>query len=121
MPISIYSNAASTDAQIRLGAAQAMNANAMAKLSSGLRIASVADDPAGLGVSVVFDTQVRSFSQAARNTSDGLSMLQTVDGALSQVHSSLQRMRELAVQEAGRVGALGADHAPVGQGDGAAG
>ena len=100
MPISIYSNAASVDAQIRLGAAQSMSAKTMSKLASGLRIASVSDDPAGLGLSMVFDTQVRSFTQSARNTNDGVSMLQTVDGALSQVHGSLQRMRELAVNSA---------------------
>lgn len=100
MPISIYSNAASVDAQIRLGAAQEMSAKTMSKLASGLRIASVSDDPAGLGLSMVFDTQVRSFTQSARNTNDGVSMLQTVDGALSQVHGSLQRMRELAVNSA---------------------
>mgnify|MGYP000845568896 CR=1 FL=1 len=100
MPLSIYSNAASADAQIRLGKTQEMTANTMSKLASGLRIASVSDDPAGLGVSMVFDTQVRSYSQASRNTNDGLSLLQTTDGALSQVHGALQRMRELAVNSA---------------------
>ena len=100
MPLSIFSNAASVDAQIRLGKTQEMTANTMSKLASGLRIASVSDDPAGLGVSMVFDTQVRSYSQASRNTNDGLSLLQTTDGALSQVHGALQRMRELAVNSA---------------------
>ena len=100
MPLSIYSNAASTDAQIQLGRAQAASASTMSKLASGLRIASVADDPAGMGVSTVFDTQVRAYAQASRNTNDGISMLQTTDGALSQVHGSLQRMRELAVNSA---------------------
>lgn len=98
--LSIYSNLSSQDAQIRLGQAQAASARTMSKLASGLRIASVADDPSGLGISVAFDTQVRSYNQASRNTSDGISMLQTVDGALGQVHGALGRMRELAVQSA---------------------
>src|SRR5438105_12194241 len=100
MPLSIYSNMASADAQIRVGRTQDAVARNMAHLSSGLRIAEGADDPAGLGISVNFDTQVRSFQQAARNTNDGISMLQTVDGALGQMHGALQRMRELAVQSA---------------------
>src|SRR5437879_3303961 len=100
MPLSIFSNSASIDAQIRVGRTQDAVARNMAHLSSGLRITSGADDPAGLGISVNFDTQVRSFQQAARNTNDGVSMLQTVDGALGQMHGALQRMRELAVQSA---------------------
>src|SRR5436853_4428883 len=100
MPLSIYSNMASVDTQIRLSRAQdRVNMN-MSHLSSGLRIAEAYDDPAGLGVSVGFDTQVRSYQVAARNTNDGVSMLQTVDGALGQLHGALQRMRELAVQSA---------------------
>jgi len=98
MPLSIFSNVASSDTQVRLGRTQDAIAKNMAHLSSGLRIASASDDPAGLGVSVAFDSQVRSYQQAARNTNDGVSMLQTVDGALGQVHSILERMRELAVQ-----------------------
>jgi len=98
--LSIYSNIGSQDAQIRLGQAQESSARTMAKLASGLRIASVADDPSGLGIATAFDTQVRSYNQASRNTNDGISMLQTVDGALGQVHGALGRMRELAVQSA---------------------
>jgi len=100
MPLSIYSNLASLDAQIRLSRTQDMVGQNMAHLASGLRIANVSDDPAGLGISVGFDTQVRSYNQAARNTNDGLSLLQTVDGALGQIHGALQRMRELAMQSA---------------------
>lgn len=98
MPISIYSNSAATDTQIRLGRSQDALSRTMAQLSSGMRIATISDDPAGMGVAVAFDTQVRSFQQAGRNTNDGISLLQTVDGALSQTHGSLQRMRELALQ-----------------------
>jgi flagellin len=100
MPLSIYSNLASVDTQIRLGKTQESASKLMAQLSSGLRITNASDDPAGLGIATAFDTQVRSYNQAARNTNDGLSMLQTVDGALGQVHGALQRMRELAVQSA---------------------
>jgi flagellin len=100
MPLSIYSNISSVETQLRLGRTQDAQQKAMSHLASGMRISEAADDPAGLGISVGFDTQVRSFAQAARNTSDGLSLLQTVDGALSQVHGALQRMRELAVQSA---------------------
>ncbi|MCS6915575.1 MAG: flagellin [Myxococcales bacterium] len=98
MPLSIYSNVASLDAQLRLNRTQTKIAHGMAQLASGLRIAESYDDPAGLGVSTAFEAQVRSFQQAARNTNDGISMLQTVDGALGQIHSALQRMRELAIQ-----------------------
>jgi flagellin len=98
MAISIFSNFASVDTQLRLGRTQDLIAKNMARLSSGLRITDASDDPAGLGVATAFDTQVRSFNQAMRNTNDGISMLQTVDGALGQMHGALQRMRELAVQ-----------------------
>jgi len=98
MSVSIYSNIASVATQIRLGQTQDRLARNMAHLSSGLRIATAADDPAGLGISTQFDTQVRSYQQAARNTNDGISLLQTVDGALGQMQGALQRMRELAVQ-----------------------
>ena len=100
MPLSIFSNVASVDSQIRLGRTQDAIARNMAHLASGLRIADGSDDPAGLGISTNFDTQVRSYQQAARNTNDGISMLQTADGALGQMHGALQRMRELAVQSA---------------------
>jgi flagellin len=100
MPLSIYSNVSSVDTQIRLNRTQESLSRHMAHLSSGLRIADASDDPGGLGVSVGFEAQVRSYTQAARNTSDGISMLQTTEGALSQIHGALQRMRELAVQSA---------------------
>src|SRR5689334_6375683 len=100
MPLSIFSNMASVDSQIRLGRTQESISRNMAHLSSGLRIADASDDPAGLGITTYFETQVRSYQQAARNTNDGISLLQTVDGALGQMYGALQRMRELAVQSA---------------------
>jgi flagellin len=98
MPLSIYSNLASTDAQLHLGKAQLAVQKSMAQLSSGLRIATIADDPSGMGISVGFDTQVQSYNTAAQNTNDGISLLQTADGAMSESQSALQRMRQLALQ-----------------------
>ena len=70
----------------------------MEKLSSGYRINSAADDAAGLGISESMRSQVRGLAQAQRNIQDGISMVQTAEGNLDEVHSMLQRIRELAVQ-----------------------
>lgn len=70
----------------------------MSRLSSGFRINSGADDAAGLAISERMRGQVRGISQAMRNAQDGISMVQTTEGAMSEVHSMLQRVRELAVQ-----------------------
>ncbi len=72
----------------------------MLRLSSGLRINSAADDSAGLAISQKMDTQVRGLKQANRNAMDGISMIQTAEGAYNEVHAMLQRMRELTVQGA---------------------
>lgn len=68
------------------------------RLSSGLRINHAADDAAGLAITQKMDTQVRGLKQANRNAMDGISLIQTAEGALNEVHSMLQRIRELAVQ-----------------------
>ncbi|GHV32171.1 hypothetical protein FACS1894167_15090 [Synergistales bacterium] len=81
----------------------AVNSNlqkSIQKLSTGLRINSAADDAAGLAISEKMRAQFRGLDQAARNAQDGISMIQTAEGALGEVHSILQRMRELAVQAA---------------------
>jgi flagellin len=70
----------------------------MEKLSSGYRINSAADDAAGLGISEKMRGQIRGLAQAQRNIQDGVSMAQTAEGNLDEVHSMLQRIRELAVQ-----------------------
>ena len=70
------------------------------KLSSGLRINRAADDAAGLVISEKMRAQIKGLDQARRNAQDGISMVQTAEGALSETHSILQRMRELAVQAA---------------------
>lgn len=70
------------------------------KLSSGLRINRAADDAAGMAISQKMKTQIRGLEQASRNASDGISVIQTAEGALSEVQAMLQRMRELSVQAA---------------------
>ena len=70
----------------------------MERLSSGLRINKAADDAAGLGISEKMRSQIRGLAQSQRNIQDGVSMVQTAEGNLDEVHSILQRVRELAVQ-----------------------
>ena len=70
------------------------------KLSSGLRINRAADDAAGLAISEKMRAQIRGLDQASRNAQDGISLIQTAEGALNETHSILQRMRELSVQAA---------------------
>ena len=91
---------------------QAMNANRMLnittgsqsksaeKLSSGYRINRAADDAAGLSISEKMRKQIRGLDQASTNAEDGVSAVQTAEGALTEVHSMLQRMNQLAVQSA---------------------
>jgi flagellin len=71
-----------------------------ARLSSGLRIATASDDPAGLGISERMRAQIKSLSQAGRNGLDGVSLVQTAEGALQEVTNNLSRMRELAMESA---------------------
>ncbi|TCI80992.1 flagellin [Exiguobacterium sp. SH0S1] len=71
---------------------------AMEKLSSGLRINRAGDDAAGLAISEKMRGQIRGLDQATRNSQDGISLIQTAEGALNETHSILQRMRELGVQ-----------------------
>ena len=73
---------------------------ALEKLSSGLRINKAADDAAGLAISEKMRSQIRGLDQAVRNAQDGISLIQTAEGALNETHSILQRMRELSVQAA---------------------
>lgn len=73
-------------------------AKSLERLSSGLRINRAGDDAAGLAISEKMRGQIRGLDQATRNSQDGISMIQTAEGALNETHSILQRMRELAVQ-----------------------
>ena len=74
--------------------------SAMEKLSTGKRINSAGDDAAGLAISNKMTAQIRGLNQSVRNANDGISMIQTAEGALTEVTNMLQRMRELAVQSA---------------------
>ena len=74
--------------------------DAMEQLSTGKRINSAADDAAGLSIASKMTSQIRGLNQAIRNANDGISMIQTAEGALNEVTNMLQRMRELAVQTA---------------------
>src|SRR3954471_3144156 len=98
MPLYINTNVASEQAQKNLGNNQSKLAVSFARLSSGLRINSAKDDAAGLAISESLKSQIRSFNVAERNASDGISMAQTAEGALGEVHDILGRMRELAMQ-----------------------
>jgi flagellin len=82
----------------QLGINQAGASKSMEKLSSGLRINRAGDDAAGLAISEKMRGQIRGLKQASRNAQDGISLIQTAEGALNETHSILQRMRELAVQ-----------------------
>jgi len=82
----------------KLSSATAAQGKSMEKLASGLRINKAGDDAAGLAISEKMRSQVRGLDQASRNAQDGISMIQTAEGALNETHDILQRMRELSVQ-----------------------
>jgi flagellin len=84
----------------QLGINQNSMQKSMEKLSSGLRINKAGDDAAGLAISEKMRGQIRGLDQASRNASDGISLIQTAEGALNETHNILQRMRELSVQSA---------------------
>lgn len=98
MPISINTNIAAMGAMKNMNKNQSALQTSFNRLSSGLRINSAADDAAGLAVSESMKSQIRSYSVAERNAADGVSMAQTAEGALGEVHAVLGRMRELAMQ-----------------------
>jgi flagellin len=97
-PMRINSNIAALNTLNQLNQNEKNTNSALAKLSSGLRINSAADDAAGLAISEKMKGQIRGLDQASSNSEDGISMVQTAEGALSETESILQRMRELAVQ-----------------------
>lgn len=100
MPQIINTNIASLNAQRNLDRSQNEQSVALQRLSSGLRINGAKDDAAGLAISNRLDAQVRGLNVANRNAGDGVSLAQTAEGALNSITSSLQRMRELALQSA---------------------
>ncbi|WYP25987.1 flagellar hook-associated protein FlgL [Alkalihalobacillus sp. FSL W8-0930] len=94
----INHNLSAMNAHRQLGANQTAGAKSQEKLSSGLRINRAGDDAAGLAISEKMRAQVRGLDQASRNAQDGISLIQTAEGALTETHNILQRMRELATQ-----------------------
>ncbi len=84
----------------QLGVNSAAQSKATEKLSSGQRINRAGDDAAGLAISEKMRAQVRGLNQASRNAQDGISLIQTAEGAMDEMHGMLQRIRELAVQSA---------------------
>lgn len=98
MPQIINTNISSLTAQRNLNTSQGANAQALERLSSGLRINSAKDDAAGLAISTKFESQVTGLNMAIRNAGDGISLAQTAEGALGSMTENLQRIRELAVQ-----------------------
>ena len=96
----IYHNIPALFAYNSVSATNSALQKSIEKLSTGLRINSAADDAAGLAISEKMRAQVRGLDQAVSNAQDGISMIQTAEGALNETHSILQRMRELSVQAA---------------------
>jgi flagellin len=98
MSLYIQSNVASLQAQQNFGVTQNSLQNNFEQLSSGYRINSAADDPAGVGISANLTSQIDAFGQAGNNTNNAISMAQTADGALAQVGNILDTLNTLAVQ-----------------------
>lgn len=96
----INNNLLAMNAHRQLALSNAAGAKSMGKLSSGYRINSAGDDAAGLAISEKMRSQIRGLGQASRNGQDGISLIQTAEGALGETHAILQRMRELGVQAA---------------------
>lgn len=96
----INHNVTALNTHNKLSAASAAQSKSMEKLASGLRINKAGDDAAGLAISEKMRAQVRGLDQASRNAQDGISLIQTAEGALNETHDILQRMRELATQSA---------------------
>jgi flagellin len=96
----LNTNTLSLTAQNNLNRSQSALGTAIERLSSGVRINSAKDDAAGQAIANRFTANIRGLDQAARNTNDGISIAQTTEGALNEVNSNLQRIRELSVQAA---------------------
>ena len=98
MGLRVNTNVTSINAQRNLSSVTTRLSDNFRRLSTGLRISSAADDAAGLAISERLRSQVRSLDQAKRNANDGISMVQTAEGALNEVSSILTRLRELSIQ-----------------------
>ncbi len=100
MPITIATNVTSIAAQRNLAETDSRLQNVLQRLSTGSRIVTAADDPAGLAISDREQAQIRSLNQAIRNTQDGVSLVSVFEGGTSEISNMLARMRELATQSA---------------------
>lgn len=100
MGMRISTNVSAINAQRTMMTSQRQISKSMEQLSSGSRINKAADDAAGLAISEGLKSQIRSLSQAGRNANDGISMIQTAEGGLSEISNILTRVRELGVQAA---------------------
>ena len=98
MSLRIQNNIAAFDAERNLNATSSRLQMSMARLSSGYRINTAADDAAGLAISEKLRAQIGGLAQANSNAQDGISLVQTAEGSLNEVHAMLQRVRDLAVQ-----------------------
>src|SRR4051812_36104816 len=98
MGLRVNNNIAAFNAYRNLSTTDTAMGKSLEKLSSGLRINRAADDAAGLAISEGLRSQIGGLKVAARNAQDGISVVQTAEGALTEVHSMLQRMNDLAVQ-----------------------
>ena len=98
MALTVNTNMASMNALNALNKGSRQLAGAFRKISSGLRITQAGDDAAGLAVAENLDAAGRSLRQAMRNTNDGISVIQTAEGATAEVANILKRMRELAIE-----------------------
>src|SRR3954467_3514157 len=98
MSLRIQNNIAAFDAERNLNATSSRLQQSMARLSSGYRINTAADDAAGLAISEKLRAQIGGLAQANSNAQDGISLVQTAEGSLNEVHAMLQRVRDLAVQ-----------------------
>src|SRR5512133_2089389 len=94
----VYQNVIALNANRNLKITGMAISKSLERLSSGLRINRAADDAAGLAISEKLRAQIRGLNRASSNALDGISLIQTAEGALNETHSILQRMRELAVQ-----------------------
>src|SRR3712207_6544892 len=98
MGLRVNNNIAAFNAYRNLNVTDGAMSKSLEKLSSGLRINRAADDAAGLAISEGLRSQIGGLKVAVRNAQDGISVVQTAEGALTETHSILQRMRDLAVQ-----------------------
>lgn len=96
----INTNSLSLFTQNNLNKSQSSLSSAIERLSSGLRINSAKDDAAGQAIANRFTSNIKGLTQASRNANDGISIVQTTEGALNEINNNLQRVRELSVQAA---------------------